>query len=138
MPTPTSTNPLVSPMCSASRACFDDTKITADSLPSALKNAVTSIAKSPLRQAYETIRAAIDLLPLVPASKQDFFAKNFSQYLQNIYKKDEAAKKFDDSEFIPKPLRLKPFLSVPSLADTEFFRESSKLKSNISVLTKPK
>ena len=81
---------------------------------------------------------AIDPLPFVPASKRDFFAKKFSQHLQTIYKKDEAAKNFDDSEFIPKPLRLKPFLSAPSLTDIEFFRESLRLRSNISAPIRPK
>lgn len=55
------------------------------------------------------IQAVIDLLPLVPSLKRDFFAKKISQHLQIIHKKEERAKKFDNSQFIPKPLRLIPF-----------------------------
>ena len=127
--TPRSVN--ISPFQRATRLRWADGTNTPSTEESPLDNICLN-SKAPVKQAFETFQKAIDTLPLIPPTKRDFFAKKFSQHLLNIYKKDKATKKFDDPDFIPKPIRLKPFiLNSSSLPDTDFFQKAIETESNL-------
>ena len=82
-----------------------------------------STKKAPATYAKETLAAAFASLPLIPDGKKELLCNSFSHHFLDIHKKLTIAKRFDDSTWTPIPLKLKPLLTAPALADTDFFRE---------------
>ena len=83
------------------------------------------LKKAPINHAFDALKSAIDPLPVIPDDKKEIIIKKFSSLLHVIHKKETAAKRFDNVDWVPKPIRLKPFLSTSGLTDTEFIQEVS-------------
>ena len=90
-----------------------------------------NLTRAPVNHAYDALRAAIDPLPVVPDDKKEVISKKFSSLLLKIHKKDTNAKRFDNADWIPKPIRLKTFIAAPDLADTEFVRKITEEEMNL-------
>ena len=79
--------------------------------------------KAPATYAKETLVAAFASLPLIPDEKKELLCNSFSHHLLDIQRKSTIAKRFDDPTWTPIPLKIKPLLTAPNLADTDFFRK---------------
>ena len=79
--------------------------------------------KAPATHAKETLAAAFASLPLIPDEKKELLCNSFSHHLFDIQRKSTIANRFDDPTWIPIPLKIKPLLTAPNLADTDFFRK---------------
>ena len=82
-----------------------------------------SSKKAPATYAKETLAAAFASLPLIPDAKRDLLSNSFSHHFFEIQKKSTIAKRFEDPTWTLIPLKTKPLLTAPALADTDFFRE---------------
>ena len=90
-----------------------------------------NLNRAPVNHAYDALRAATDPLPVVPDDKKEVISKKFSSLLLKTHKKDTNAKRFDNVDWIPKPICLKPFIAAPDLADTEFVWKITEERMNL-------
>ena len=80
-----------------------------------------SIKKSSLTCTLEALMDAFVLLHLILPDKKKLLCNTFAHHLHNIYEKSKIARRFDNDSWIPHPLKTKPFLNAPDLADTDVF-----------------
>ena len=81
---------------------------------------MVNLAKAPINHAFDALKSAIEPLPVIPDDKKEIILKKFSSLLHIINKKETAVKRFDNVDWVPKPIRLKPFLSTSGLTDADF------------------
>ena len=81
----------------------------------------TDLKKAPINHAYKAFRDAIDMFPVIPDDKKEITSKKISSLLLPVHRKDNIVKRYNNVDWVPKPIQLKPFLAAPDLIDTKSF-----------------